>query len=184
MRTKTVSVGIIWFALSLAAAAQGPSPCSLSVAPTSGPAPLTVTASGACADPNSNILTTVLDWGDGSAPVISTTASIPPQTHPYPTPGTYTVSITANYGDGSTASAAQAVQVTNNAPPHCDLSVSPDHGPAPLTVDATETCTDPENDITSIIVDWGDGTTTTASLGTNTYSHPYNSPGTFTVTVT
>jgi len=151
-----------------------PPSCTLSVVPTSGPTPLSVTATGNCTDQDNNIVSTVLDWGDGT----TTAAASGP--HTYTAVGTFTVTLTATDAGGLTGTATQAVTVSKNLPPTCTLSVTPTTGVAPLPVTATGSCTDPENDIKNTVLDWGDGVTGSAASGT----HTYTANGTFQVTVT
>jgi len=156
-----------------AATNQGPT-CTLSVVPTTGVNPLSVTATGNCTDPTATITSTTLDFGDG------TTQSATSGTHTYPSPGTFTVKLSATDANGPFTSVTQTVTVAVNQPPVCTLTVMPSTGPFPLNVTATGSCTDPENDITSTTLDFGDGTTQTPTTG----AHSYTKAGVFTVTVT
>src|SRR5207302_7605475 len=62
----------------------------LTVSPTSGGPPLTVTAdASASSDPDGSIASTRIDFGDGSAAVVAATAS-----HTYSATGSYTVTAT------------------------------------------------------------------------------------------
>jgi PKD repeat protein len=74
----------------------------------------------------------------------------------------------------------QTVTVGLNTAPTCTLTVSPTTGKVPLPVTATGACTDAEQNIQTVVLDFGDGTTVNASSG----SHTYTLPGTFTVKVT
>lgn len=161
---------------------QGPA-CTIAVNPPSGTAPLGVSAIGGCtpAAP-ATIVSESVDWGDGSAP-----SPVDPSSfagfnlgHTYSGTGSFTATVTALDSAGNQGSAAQAVNVTANAPPTCTLSVSPPAGAPPLTVTANGNCTDPENDISTTVLNWGDGTTTPTASGT----HMYTNTGQFTVTVT
>ena len=155
--------------------ANQPPSCTLAVTPASGTAPLNASASGNCTDPENDITSTQIDWGDG------TTTPGMSGTHKYNNPGTFTVTLTATDSAGNHGSASQTVTVQSpNQPPHCTLQVNPPSGNVPLTVSAVGTCTDPENDITSTVLNWGDGTSTPAASGTHTYSVA----GHYTVTVT
>lgn len=79
----------------------------LSVSPTSGPAPLTVTASTAgSSDPDGSIASSVINFGDGSPSVNGTTA-----THTYSTAGTYTVTATVTDNLGASTSKTSTVSV-------------------------------------------------------------------------
>ena len=74
---------------------------------------------------------------------------------------------------------SQTVAITPTAP-SCTLSVSPSSGTAPLAVQASATCTDPQNSLVRTAITWGDGSSTAGTSG----SHTYASAGSFTVQVT
>jgi PKD repeat protein len=156
-----------------------PPTCTLQVSPDHGNAPLPVTASGNCTDPQNQAMTTVLNWGDG------TTTNSTSGTHTFTTPGNFMVVLTATDSGGLSGSASHNVTVsqTQNLPPTCSLSVSPTGGQVPVTVTVTPNCSDPENDISSIVVDFGDGFYGSVSVG-STLSHTFTWAGTFQVTVT
>ena len=151
-----------------------PPTCTLTVDPASGTAPLTVTATGNCTDPDGDTLTEVLDWGDHT----SSPGAV--GTHTYTKVGNYTVKLTATDPANLTGSASQSVTVSRNQTPTCTLTVAPTSGPAPLTVSATATCSDKDGDALTTLLSWGDGATTNSAAGTHTYTNP----GNFTVTVT
>jgi PKD repeat protein len=150
-----------------------PPTCTLNVAPTTGVAPLMVTAAGSCTDPEGKLVSTSLDWGDG------TTQTSPSGTHTYTAAGTYNVTVMGTDDRNQSGSASRTVTVTANQPPACTLTISPSTGDAPVTVTATGNCTDPEKNLASTTLNWGDGTTQTQTSGT----HTYTTPGTYTVTV-
>jgi PKD repeat protein len=156
-----------------AATNQGPT-CTLRVVPNTGTNPLAVTVTGNCTDPTATITSTTLDLGDG------TTQTGPSGTHTYTSAGTFIVKLSATDANGPFTSVTQSVTVAVNQPPTCTLVVAPATGVAPLNVTATGNCTDPENDITTTKLDYGDGTTQTATSG----PHSYTKAGVFTVTVT
>jgi PKD repeat protein len=80
----------------------------LSVSPSSGTAPLAVTASTAgSSDPDGSIASTAINFGDGSASVNATSA-----THTYNTGGTYTVTATVTDNLGANTSKTTTVLVT------------------------------------------------------------------------
>jgi hypothetical protein len=70
------------------------------------------------------------------------------------------------------------------AQPTCTLNVSPASGTAPLSVSASGLCTSPDNSISQVFIDWGDGTNITLVDPGFTVSHKFNSSGTFTVVLT
>jgi PKD repeat protein len=153
-----------------------PPTCTLQVSPDHGNAPLTLTATGNCTDPQNESLTAVLNWGD------NTTTADMSGTHTFTTAGNFTVVLTATDSGGLSGSASKNVKVTGtqNAPPTCGLSVSPNKGNPPLTVTANGNCSDPENDIVSIVLNWADGTTVNGASG----SHTYSLAGSYRVTLT
>jgi len=159
--TKTVTVG-----------SNVAPTCTLTVAPVSGPAPLAVTATGACNGTNT-IATTTLNFGDG------TIANASSGTHTYAQAGVFTVTVTATDTFGLSGSATKTVTVGSNLAPACTLTVTPLAGQVPLAITATGNCTG-TNPIATTLLDFGDGTTANASSGTHTYSQA----GTFTVKIT
>jgi len=87
--------------------ANQPPVAKLSVTPTSGTAPVTVTASTAgSSDPDGTIASTSIDFGDGTV-VSGASAS-----HTYSAAGAYTVTATVTDNDGATASATTTVSVS------------------------------------------------------------------------
>lgn len=157
-----------------------PPSCVLSVAPTSGQAPVTVSAAGSCTDPEGRLAGTTLDWGDG------TTQATPTGSHTYSHAGNFQVVLTGRDIEGATGTASQRVNVSGPPPPPanqaptCTLNVSPGSGEAPVTTTATANCTDPDNDISSTLISFGDGF---YQSGTNA-THVFANGGTFTVSVT
>lgn len=69
------------------------------------------------------------------------------------------------------------------AQPTCALNVSPASGTAPLRVTASGLCSSTEQNITEVILSWGDGSQTFVSQGF-TVSHTYTASGSFNVVVT
>lgn len=148
----------------------------LSVSPASGTATLTVSASTSGSyDPDGSIVSTVINFGDGSAPVNGTSA-----THVYTSGGTFTVSATVTDNLGATSSKSATVTVTaSNVPPVAALSVAPASGYGPLTISASTSASyDPDGTIASSSINFGDGTSAT---GPNA-SHIYLAAGTYTLT--
>ena len=84
-----------------------PPHASLTLDRQSGSAPLSVTVdSSASRDPNGSIVSRTIDFGDGSAPVMSITAS-----HTYAHPGAYEVLLTVTDNHGLSSKAHVKVQV-------------------------------------------------------------------------
>jgi PKD repeat protein len=114
-----------------AAAANQPPVAKLSVTPTSGTTPVTVSASTAgSTDPNTGgaIASSVINFGDGT--VVNTASG----THAYTTAGTYTV--TATVTDNLGLSSLATVTVSIAAPPVVAVAVTPAN--ASTTTGATQ----------------------------------------------
>jgi PKD repeat protein len=80
---------------------------------------------------------------------------------------------------GSYTVVGNATFCAPNAAPTAILSGTPDHGPAPLTVNFTGSGTDPDNDaIASYTFDFGDGSPVVTQTSP-TISHTYNAAGEF-----
>src|SRR5947209_1523262 len=172
---------LLCLGLTSSVAAQSGPLCGVGVSPTSGPAPLTVTATGGCTDATATITSETLDWGDG------TQTPIPPPsfaaftlTHPYTSAGTFNIVLSAVDSNGAAGSSLPQTVTVIDTTPNCTLSVTPSSGTAPLNVTASGNCTDAGNDITSTVITWGDGASTNGTSGT----HTYTGTATFTVTLT
>src|SRR5579859_5084569 len=174
---------LVWCAASFAQTA--PPTCTISVNPAGGPAPLSVSASGTCTQGTLPLATLTLDFGDGSTPLTQqepagTSQATISGSHTYTNPqaATYFVTVTATDVVGQSGQASQGVSV--NASPTCTFTVDKNIGPAPLTITANVSCSDPENDIRSADIVWGDGTSTNLVCdgpcrpfqGTHTYTNP------------
>jgi PKD repeat protein len=151
----------------------------LAVTPTSGTAPLAVTAStSGSSDPDGTIASVVIDFGDG------TKANTASASHTYSTAGTYTVKATVTDNGGLSASATSTVVASAppvNQAPVANLAVTPTSGTAPLAVTAsTSGSSDPDGTIASVVIDFGDGTKANSASA----SHTYSAAGTYTVTAT
>ncbi len=110
-------------------------------------------------------------FGDGSG-VTRTRSKI--FQHSYSQAGTYTITLKVEDDEGGTDSTQQVIS-TNNQAPLAVLQVSPLSGKAPLTVNYTATnSTDPDGQVVSYRVDFGDGASTLESAGTHTYSNDSN----------
>lgn len=108
------------------------------------------------------------DFGDGS------TSTEQNPSHEFATGGVYTVTLTAT-GPGGTDS--QQEMITVYSPVHAGFSVTPESGYAPLTVQLTNLST---GDYTSLLWDFGDGTT---SVEVNP-SHTYYDLNVYTISLT
>ncbi|MFG2824273.1 PKD domain-containing protein [Kitasatospora sp. NPDC048365] len=143
-----------------------------------GPIPLTVRATASASDGfGGSPISYSFDFGDGSAPVVSTA---PEATHTYTVVGSYPVTVTL-----TTASGARVTP---------DPTFAKANQPGPLTVDFTTwtdgggnaifspTATSPW-DITAGRINFGDGSGDHAWYPSQNPNVRYHAPGTYTVTV-
>lgn len=117
----------------------------------------------------------VWDFGDGTT---ITTDGLGSQTHEYLVQGTYTATLTVSEADGNSHAVSATITV-EDAEPDVDFSVSPASGLAPLTVTFTDKSTVYDG-ASSYGWSFGDG----ASSSQQNPSHTYNSPGTYTASLT
>jgi parallel beta-helix repeat protein len=187
--TVTSASGLTSVASTTVTATKAPSvqppAASLNVAPTSGTAPLPVTADAtASSDPQGQNLTYAFDFGDGTT--VPAQAS-PTATHTYTTAGSYLVTLTVRNVSGLSDTAATTVAVSDPPPiqtPVARLTLNPTSGttPLPVTADASAS-SDPQGQSLTYAFDFGDGTTA-AAQASPTATHTYTTTGTFTTTVT
>jgi PKD repeat protein len=137
------------------AATALPPVASLSVTPSSGVAPVVVSASTAnSSSPDGTAITSSVNFGDGSAPVAATSAS-----HTYTAAGTYTITATVSSATGLSSTATSTVTVSAiSSSGSCAASspgvtvCSPSSGSqttSPVTISAAAAASSP---ITSIAV--------------------------------
>ena len=150
----------------------------LTVTPTSGNPPLTVSASTTgSSDADGNVASTTIDFGDGSTAVSASSS-----THVYNAAGTYTVTavVIDNLGASSTVTALVTVTALNK-PPVAALSLSASSAYAPASITAsTAGSSDPDGTIASSSINFGDG----SAAGGPSATHTYSVPGMYTVTAT
>lgn len=177
---------------------------TLTATPASGPAPLTVNFSRFVGtDPNGPLisyvmldygagpsLNTEIDFGDGSPTfILDKTSSVV-----YTLPGTYTAVMTVFYNNSTSITTTMIITVTPSVTPEQPplIVASPASGTAPLVVNFTSSATMNPNGplINNYKVDYGDGTSNLHFLLNsvpsfiNDESHTYNTPGTYTATLT
>jgi PKD repeat protein len=142
-------------------------------------APVTITASTAgSTDPDGSIVSSSINFGDGSAAVSGPSAS-----HTYNAAGTYTITATVTDNLGATASKSATIVVSSsiNQPPIAAISATPGTAYAPATVSVSAAgSSDPDGTIASSVISFGDGT----SASGLTASHKYSSVGVYTLTAT
>ncbi len=151
--------------------ASATTPCDAAAAffanTTSGCAPLSVSFTNQSTGP---VTSWSWNFGDGG------TATTQNPTHVFNTPGTYTVTLTANSASCNDAE-TKTNYITVTGAPTANFSASPLSGNAPLTVNFTDQSTATP---TSWAWDFGDGGASTAKNP----SRQYPAPGTYTVTLT
>lgn len=153
---------------------------SFTTTPNAGLAPLEVTFdASASTDPDGIIETYVWDFGDGAiATGIMTT-------HTFAAFGSFTVALTVTDNEGGTATSMSVVEV-NAAPVLDSLSASPN--PVVIGRDLTVSweSSDPDGDVLSCSVDFGDGSSTIVDpcpTGSSSVTHAYSMVGSYTVSV-
>jgi PKD repeat protein len=149
------------------------------------------TGTGTYIDPDGDaVVSGTVDYGDGSpVQALSLSAGTFALNHVYRENGSYTVTVRVTDDGGATGSATAVVTVTNVAP-----EIGPNLNPAaPVPVGTATTITATFTDAGALdthtaTVDWGDGTTSAATVNqaarTLTASHVYALTGTYTIGVT
>jgi len=142
-------------------------------------APVTITASTAgSTDPDGSIVSSTINFGDGSAAVSGPSAS-----HTYNVAGTYTITATVTDNLGATAGKSATIVVSSsiNQPPIAAISATPGTAYAPATVSVSAAgSSDPDGTIASSVLSFGDGTSASGPAA----SHKYSSAGVYTLTAT
>ena len=158
----------------------------LEVTPSSGPAPLQITANGSTSKAGKGAKITSYDFDFGDAYKTGPQPKVTVK-HSYESPGTYTVTLTVTNSAGRTDQTTQDVKVTRPPPsdPTAKLRVTPRSGPAPLQITASGSTSKAGQGatITSYDFNFGDGNKT-GPQPKATLKHTYKSPGTYTVTLT
>jgi len=161
-----------------------PPTCSLSANPRSGKAPLTVTFSMSASDPEGPISAWLLDVdNDGNADFSGTGAPPSTRSYTYTSPGTYTAVLAVSDEDGASAIDNETINVdSENQPPTCSLSASPNSGEAPLTVTFSMRADDPDGKVSLWVLDPDDGSSSYSGQGSPpaTKTHTYSTSGTYT----
>jgi len=163
-----------------------PPTAELAATPQAGRVPLTVEFSAAGSiDPDGTVVTYAWDLdGDGMR---ETDTAVPEAEYTYEEAGEYTVELLVTDNEGGEAIDTVVIDVmtgTNN-PPVAALSVAPDQGTPPLTVnfDASGSV-DTDGSIVSYGWDWDGDETIDATTAEATTSHVYAASGAYTPVVT
>ncbi|HIP99481.1 TPA: PKD domain-containing protein [Candidatus Bipolaricaulota bacterium] len=147
----------------------------------------TITFTPAVTDPDGDALVEYeWDFGDGSDPVVKTTAEA--VTHQYPDGGTYTVTLTVTDERGLTGTNSKqiTVQPRPNQPPEADFDWAPAEPEAGDVVTFTATASDPDDPPDTPLTyawDFGDGTSLPPTENSEA-THIFAAAGTYTVTLT
>ncbi len=181
--TVTASVtdsfgGVSRSSATVSVAANQPPLARLSVTPSTGVAPVTVTAdTSASSDPDGKVVSTSINFGDGTV-VSGVTAS-----HTYSAAGTYTVTAIVTDDRGASSSATASVTVSSgNKPPVVTVTAMPGTITAGMSVTANASASDSDGTIASFNLNWGDGTAVVSPA--SAVSHVYTRAGTYTITAT
>ena len=105
--------------------ADNPPVAALTVSPTSGTTPLTVTADGSGSTDDHGIASYTFNWGDGTTTAAQTAATA---THTYASAGTWTVTLTVTDTASQTANATATVSGTGAATATTIVSLTFDDG--------------------------------------------------------
>ncbi|MEC5144035.1 PKD domain-containing protein [Chitinophaga sp. 212800010-3] len=100
----------------------------------------------------------------------------------YVSPGSYTVTLTATYADGSNQVAVKTGYITVWSKPVVDLALSPPAGCVPFTVVFTNKSQSTSGTLQRFSWDFGDGNV--ALNGSSNTSHIYTQPGTYSPVLT
>ena len=169
----------------------------LVITPEVGPLPLSVTATFSLN--GSSCSSYELDWGDGTRPLsfdagsqggaCSRDIAHKRATHTYTLPGAHTAVLRATQGPLSEATVVSRTTISVGETQLRGFSLSPTTGSAPLTTSITFPVAG--SNCTSYEADWGDGTidrfeatqfsTCINDSGTESLTHTYTAPGTYTV---
>jgi PKD repeat protein len=138
-----------------------------------------VTFAATASDPGGDAVTFTWDFDDGSPTETGATVS-----HAYADDGTFTVSLSADDGDGGSDATTLSVTV-HNVPPTIDALVGDSAvvvGETAFFVGSASDVAGPADPLTWSW-SWGDGSPDETGLDLTAVSHDYAAPGTFPVTV-
>ncbi|MDP9264709.1 MAG: Ig-like domain-containing protein [Chloroflexota bacterium] len=140
----------------------------------------TFTSSGSFTDPDNDIWTATVDYGDGTGiQPLTLTGKTFGLNHTYTDNGTFTVTVTVNDHNGGIGSDTAVVTVANVAPSNVNLTAAPATINENDSISLTGSFSDPgTRDTHTVTITWGDGspaTTLTLAAGVTTFtaSHQY-----------
>jgi WD40 repeat protein len=152
----------------------------LTVSPTQGTAPLSVTLDASASNDSDG---TIVEYAWTASDGQQTFGRTQPIT--FENAGTYTITLTVTDNDGLTANAQQTVTVepkpVAKVPPVAKLTVSPTQGTAPLSVTLDASAS---NDSDGSIVDYAWTTSAGQSVSGRTQQITFENAGTYTITLT
>ncbi len=144
-----------------------------------------VVVSGSAVDPDGDQITYTVDWGDGSPPTV-TQGGISQHSYPDGVYRTYTVTITADDGQGGTSQRQLEVdfpEPPENQAPRFEFARVLDQDGFNAVIAAS--AADPDGDAITYTFDWGDGTPATQNQGgVAEHDFPAGQFGTYDVTIT
>jgi probable HAF family extracellular repeat protein len=132
-------------------------------------------------DPDGDALSYTWDLGDGTR----ASGQVPPTSHMYADDGSYTVTLTVSDGRGESDTKTTSVAVRNVAPTVGPIAAPLEPQAVGSLISIAASFTDPGTaDTHAGQVDWGDGTSSVASIDAATArgTHTYVVPGVYTVT--
>jgi len=133
---------------------NSPPEVSLSATPTSGVAPLSVTASAAGHDADGQVVSLSLDFDADGVPEAAAADSVLQASHVYAQPGTYTLRASGTDDLGAVGTRTMQISVADpNQPPTGTISATATRGDAPLGVQLSFDGQDPDGRIVRWEVD-------------------------------
>ena len=177
--------------IALTVGASGPKP-AITATGIIGRAPLASTFLVSATQSDGNALNYTVDFGDGTAPA---TGALPAQgvagraAHVFGEPGSFVVRLTAvDPSSNLSASVTQIVRVSSltNRAPVASIDVQPASGVAPFTTAIKVGGVDPDEEILTYTLDFGDGTEARVARLRRTpiIRHTYANPGSYAALLT
>src|SRR5436309_4162401 len=158
---------------------RGPTVTITGVTPNPASTGSTITATFTSTDVDGTISGMTVNWGDGTA-IDNLLGTATSDTHTYGSTGTsttksFTIAITATDNSGSTGSSVTTETVSDRPPVVSVTNVSPNPANTGQLVTVTFTASDVDGSVSSMTVNWGDGTTPDGLSGTATSdTHSYS----------